>query len=570
MGCCTCPTPVVEWRTTSIIWNKCGYESPDDGQIYLNLILGCSSGSRTTYDMDPAACTESVTTDTDYRCCDPFFVSPDDGKSYLAKKTTWDFAHAFTEIPEFPEWYPTTPDINCDVTVTGKVVMQRALKGDITGGTDPYPGLGYCDEIDPDFTTDDTITTVNNRYFNVATWTPPEDEGTRPPDTVTLTGHERYTTTWTRTGGGTSPTGHKLIIYQDIFHSGSPSTYLEQFDIPIEEAIGFSCAGISTGTVTDEYTGEAPSITDEYSTPHTTETMIENAIANTPAYSGSWTRSAFDDDWDHGSEEDISEDETSVAMEQTQFRLRVPPIAVGSGKIYKVSWLERKIRRGGVPLTSLEVRARGVFRPAVTWTGGGGSGLELVAVMAADGSVDAIRVANPGSGFTEAPTITVAASSATTSTGWVATLEDGEDGRVATVSRDGGTAGNYLPTAEFSDPPSPYRRATVAFTLDEQGGIATASLTDAGTGYNATPTLTITAKTATWFAPELLVHLGTETPRCIAWDGVRPSGYDPEDWTTWPILAPSGGHFNISLPGESGTVRLHGIRVDCRSTTPCP
>ena len=47
--------------------------------------------------------------------------------------------------------------------------------------------------------------------------------------------------------------------------------------------------------------------------------------------------------------------------------------------------------------------------PAITVTGGGGSGLALSAQLGANGSVSSVSITSPGSGYTAAPTITIAA-----------------------------------------------------------------------------------------------------------------------------------------------------------------
>jgi len=47
--------------------------------------------------------------------------------------------------------------------------------------------------------------------------------------------------------------------------------------------------------------------------------------------------------------------------------------------------------------------------PAVTVSGGGGSGLELTAVLGANGSIASITVTSPGADYTSAPTIAIAA-----------------------------------------------------------------------------------------------------------------------------------------------------------------
>jgi hypothetical protein len=243
-----------------------------------------------------------------------------------------------------------------------------------------------------------------------------------------------------------------------------------------------------------------------------------------------------------------------------RLRFKIP----GVGTCYRVAWVERFIPEAGVGLTSLEIISRGVYRPAVTATGGGGSGCLLVAVMNSAGQVASVRVLNPGSGYTSAPTIAVAAATGggTSSTGWTATVTDG---RVVSVS--GGTAGNYLPTLAFSGGGGSGATATV--TMDETGGLASVTLTAAGSAYASAPALAITAKVASGVTAAVIhLHLGTETAKCEVWDKTVPSGYNPADSATWPTLPSAApGYLEIAVPASEGTTTVANVRATCDCST---
>lgn len=307
---------------------------------------------------------------------------------------------------------------------------------------------------------------------------------------------------------------------------------------------GFSCPQVLWITLSDEYL---------------TAALIANAIAALPAYDGDWNDTP-------GSSRNVSTDELSVALRESRYRHRFAIPKIGSGSCYRLEWVERFIAEAGVSLTSAEIVTRGVYRPTVSWSGGGGSGLVLVAVMASDGSVSAIRVLNPGLGFTSEPTIFVedAINGGTTSTGWVATLT-GEF--VTSVTRSGGTAGNYLPTGTISGASG--SGATITFTLDSTGGLATCPLGSGGSGYTASPStpvsVAITPKVSGSTAARIDLHLGVETAKNWQWaEGDIPEDYDPDDPSTYPIAGESGnGYFELPVPSADGTTLTANLRWVC-------
>lgn len=295
-------------------------------------------------------------------------------------------------------------------------------------------------------------------------------------------------------------------------------------------------------------------LSDEY----TTNLLKSNTVAAFPAYDDDWNDTA-------GSFANLSSDELSYAARESRYRHIFPVPKVGSGTCYRLEWVERFIAEAGVAVDSAEIVTRGVYRPTVSSSGGGGSGLLLVAVMASDGTVASIRILNPGSGYTSAPTITVqsAINGGTTSTGWTATLTGD---KVTAIT--GGSAGNYLPTGAFSGGGG--TGATITFTLDPSGGLATCPLGSGGSGYTAAPTLTSTPKVSGSIPARVDLHLGTETARCAVWDGEVPEDYDPEDSATWPILGDgTNPYFELPVPTADGTTLVANVRAYCDCSA-CP
>lgn len=304
-----------------------------------------------------------------------------------------------------------------------------------------------------------------------------------------------------------------------------------------------------TGTVTE-------ALSDEY----TTLLLKSNTVTALPAYDDDWNDTA-------GSFANLSADELSYAIRESRYRLRFMIPQVNTGKNYRASWVERFIPEAGVGIDSVEVYSPGVYRPTVTISAppAGGTQASAVAVMSSAGAVSSIRILNPGAGYTSAPTITVqsATGGGTTSTGWTATLTGGQ---VTAIT--GGSAGNYLPTLAFSGGGG--SGATATTTMDDQGGISAVTVGASGSGYTSAPTLTITAKVSGALAADLLLHLGTETPRCDVWDGVTPPGYDPATPSTYPILGDgTNPYFELTVPSTDGTTLVANVRAVCDGS-PCP
>ena len=394
-------------------------------------------------------------------------------------------------------------------------------------------------------------------------------------------------------------------------------------------------------TLAISYSG---SFTEEYSIEYTTDQLKSLTIASLPAYGSSWGNS------NPSSILNLTAEGHSCAVYQSRYRFRFPIPAVGSGKCYRLAWVERFIPEAGVGVTSVEVISRGVYRPGLstsaaasgktaatavavmssagavagisvlvpgdyrpvaTITGGGGTGgaLDVLSLDPATGGVDQVRI-TPGSGYTSAPTLSFTnvtsprvratatltvdsdpasptyrqitgitwtnrgdyrpaltfASAINGGTTATATSSINSLGQLIGATITGG--GNYLPTLAFSAGGGTGATATVA--MDAQGGIETVAMTASGSAYAAAPSLTITPRITGPIAAVLHLHLGTETARCAAWDGVTPAGYVAATASTWPTL-PSGspGYFEIPVPTSEGTTTIANVRAFCDCSA-CP
>jgi hypothetical protein len=294
---------------------------------------------------------------------------------------------------------------------------------------------------------------------------------------------------------------------------------------------------------------EATTYDDEY-----TDDELEEAVV---AEIGDWSG------WGEGvaySSADHSTDGNSYSITETQFRIRFnarPPRGC-----YRLGWNVRAIpEAGGLAASSAGVFYRGVYRPTVTLSAPPDGGIQAlaVAVMSSAGGVSSIRILNPGSGYTSAPTVTVqsATGGGINSVGWLAALAGSQVSAIA-----GGTAGDYLPTGTISGDGT---GATISFTMSPDGGIATALIGAGGSGYTDAE-VEITSKVSGAVEADILLHLAGETSGCATWDGTLPEGFDPEDTETYPFIVNEG---SIPVPSEDGETKIVNVRAVCDCTA-CP
>lgn len=410
---------------------------------------------------------------------------------------------------------------------------------------------------------------------------------------------------------------------------------------PFGPAFGYSVVNPEQPSVASFCSGSGPqdvTLSDEY----TTALLKSNTVAALPAY---------DDDWDDtaGSFANTSTDETSYAARESRYRLRFKIPKTNTGKNYRVSWVERFIAEAGVAVSSVEVYARGVYRPTVTistsplgtnaaatavmasdgtvasisilnpgagyiplitFSGGGGTGAAAYAVINSSGAVTSVVVTSAGSGYSSAPTVSftsvtaprvratgtasisggivtsvsvgtagdfrptvtvqAATGGGTSSTGWIATLTT--TGQVSSIAS--GSAGDYRPTLAFTGGGG--SGATATCTVDSTGGITAVTVSAGGSAYTSEPTLTITPKVTGSTAADLLIHMGTETAKCAAWDGTTLGG----KWVKREVVDAGhalasievlhGGNYlptvTIGGPGTGATATVTGFSADGKVT----
>lgn len=255
----------------------------------------------------------------------------------------------------------------------------------------------------------------------------------------------------------------------------------------------------------------------------------------------------------------LSEDQTELVVVEGMYRFRFPVPTVGSAQCYRIDWVERFIPEEGIGISFIEVVERGAYRPnvAISEPDTAGTQATAVAVMTATGGVDYIRILNPGSGYTAAPTVTVetAVGGGTTATGWTASISDGG---VSSIS--GGSGGAYLPEATILGGGG--SGAIVSLIMDEQGGIAEASLDVSGSGYTSEPGIAVTPCVTISADAIFNLHMGTEIAKCASWNTTIPEGYDPLDSATWPTLPELDGYV-LEVPSTNGTSTITNVIQSC-------
>ena len=249
-----------------------------------------------------------------------------------------------------------------------------------------------------------------------------------------------------------------------------------------------------------------------------------------------------------------------------------PRCVVWDGTTLAGRWFTRLLAdpAAGDALTSIEVVHGGNYLPIVSFSGGGGTGATaVVSGFSSDGKVTAITVTAGGTGYTSAPTVTIARRG----TGGTVTLA------TATASVSGGavtgvtvvTQGNYLPTLAISGGGGSGATATVA--LNSSGAISAITLTAPGSGYKTNPTLTLS-----YYGTEeilLAAHFGTETEWA---DGAQPRGALPVGYVdgvtrTYPVLGSTGTapwkYYALAVPAADGTTLIANLRAVCDGSA-CP
>jgi hypothetical protein len=112
-------------------------------------------------------------------------------------------------------------------------------------------------------------------------------------------------------------------------------------------------------------------------------------------------------------------------------------------------------------------------------------------LQSGEGYVVSITVTDPGSGYTSAPTVSIAAPDAnvTYGSGATATATLSDTDVISITVGSGGTGYTLTPTVSIDAPTTPY---TATVTAAVSGGIVTGlTVSDAGWGYASAPTLTI-------------------------------------------------------------------------------
>ena len=126
--------------------------------------------------------------------------------------------------------------------------------------------------------------------------------------------------------------------------------------------------------------------------------------------------------------------------------------------------------------------------PAVTFSGGGGSGATATSAIDATGKVTAVTVTNPGSGYTTAPTVAFDSGAATAT----ATLLAMPNAIVFTAREP--TDADHPLTIVLDNPLGAGATATVTVAA---GAVTAINVTNGGSGYASAPTVTFTSGAGT-------------------------------------------------------------------------
>jgi len=256
-------------------------------------------------------------------------------------------------------------------------------------------------------------------------------------------------------------------------------TYANTKDYFSPDLSGECISGTETATNFDASCGLIALI--ELSDEYTSAELKSNTVAALPAYDDDWNDTA-------GSLANLSTDEISYNIRESRYRLRFKIPKVNTGKQLRASWVERFIAEAGVAVSSVEVYARGVYRPTVTIsTSPLGTNAAATAVMASDGTVASLSILNPGAGYI--PLITFSGGGGT---GAAAIAIINSSGAVTGVTiTSGGSGYTSAPTVAFTNVTAPRVRATGTAVVT--GGVVTSI--NVGTAGDFRPTVTVQTAT---------------------------------------------------------------------------
>lgn len=127
-----------------------------------------------------------------------------------------------------------------------------------------------------------------------------------------------------------------------------------------------------------------------------------------------------------------------------------------------------------------------ITTPAITITGGGGSGANLTATLGS-GLVSGISITNAGTGYTSTPTVTITGGGGTNATA-VAGFLSFANGTVGVTITNGGTGYTSTPNVTISGGSGANAAATAIIA---GGAVVGVVVTNPGSGYTSNPTVTI-------------------------------------------------------------------------------
>lgn len=206
-----------------------------------------------------------------------------------------------------------------------------------------------------------------------------------------------------------------------------------------------------------------------------------------------------------------------------------PTIAVTPPKQTATSYGTCNISNGSI--TALVVGNSGsgyTQAPTITITGGGGSGATATANIN-NGKVTSITITNGGSGYTSCPTVTFSPPGGNATPLPSCTITNGAI--TAIPVGDGGVGYTQAPTATLTGGGG--TGATATTTIDSNGTVISINITNGGSGYTSCPSVAFTFPTETATAGACTITNGAITDIPLDFVG---NGY-----TTAPTVTLSGG-----------------------------
>jgi len=489
-SCCSeCRTPIIRSESSDSNVQKCGFSYDGETVVYLTQtgaeVLG---GSPDIITYDPNTCIPTTTPGIQGCNYQPW---SHEGQDYLRLIRTLTY-NCHQTVPYDPVLFPNAPTIFSDCISSGTIIQKEEYLGLIYSQLSPedlenqvYPSGYDPNDLCKKYTSiSGSVDSTSIQYNISSSGNTPETTNdtlcTRSTITslLTITENSEYGQDGTKDPQETISQTNEYFAYaacnngEDQVLSYTSNTYgpysWNSGGTPLPNATlcGSGCF-VETVTFEEPYSLEPITYSDEF----TTNMLKTKLNSNFTAFTGKLSVYGYV----LGVTRYLSEDEIYLSASRARYAFSFP--LPKSKRCYRVKWVERFIRDEGVGLTSIEVVSPGVYRPdiGISSPPPGGTQALAVASMSLTGTVQNIKILNPGSGYI--PKISFIGGEG--SGAEAIAVIDSSGAVISVIIVNEGSGYTSAPTVSFTDVSAPRIRATGNATI-LKGKVTKVDITTAG------------------------------------------------------------------------------------------